>query len=32
MSSRVVPDDIWIYEWDNEAKNFVSLGPAAELI
>jgi branched-chain amino acid transport system substrate-binding protein len=24
--------DIWIYEWSNEANNFVSLGPAAELL
>jgi branched-chain amino acid transport system substrate-binding protein len=26
------PDDIWIYEWDTKEKNFVSIGPAAELI
>ena len=26
------PGDIWIYEWDSKAKNFVSLGPASELI
>ena len=26
------PADIWIYEWDDEAGNFVSLGPAADLI
>lgn len=26
------PDDIWIYEWSNEAENFVSVGPASELI
>ena len=26
------PEDIWIYEWSNEAENFVSLGPAAELL
>ena len=26
------PDDIWIYEWSNEAENFVSVGPAAELL
>lgn len=24
--------DIWIYEWSNEAGDFVSLGPAADLI
>lgn len=24
--------DIWIYEWSNEAGNFVSLGPAADLV
>jgi branched-chain amino acid transport system substrate-binding protein len=24
--------DIWIYEWSNKDKNFVSLGPAADLI
>lgn len=26
------PEDVWIYEWSNEAENFVSLGPAAELL
>jgi branched-chain amino acid transport system substrate-binding protein len=26
------PEDIWIYEWSNDAGNFVSLGPASELI
>jgi branched-chain amino acid transport system substrate-binding protein len=26
------PRDIWIYEWDDKAKNFVSLGPAEELL
>jgi len=26
------PEDIWIYEWDSKAENFVSLGPAAELL
>lgn len=26
------PGDIWIYEWDAKAKNFVSIGPAADLI
>ena len=26
------PEDIWIYEWSNEEENFVSLGPAAELL
>ena len=26
------PGDVWIYEWDSKAKNFVSLGPASELI
>ena len=26
------PEDIWIYEWSNDEGNFVSLGPAAELI
>ena len=26
------PEDIWIYEWSNEEENFVSVGPAAELI
>ena len=26
------PDDIWIYEWDSKAGNFVSLGPASELL
>ena len=26
------PEDIWIYEWSNEAENFVSVGPAAELL
>ena len=25
-------NDIWIYEWDNEAGDFVSLGSAAELV
>lgn len=24
--------DIWIYEWSNDAGDFVSLGPAAELV
>ena len=26
------PGDIWIYEWDSKEGNFVSLGPASELI
>ena len=26
------PEDVWIYEWSNEAGNFVSLGPAGELL
>lgn len=26
------PDDVWIYEWDDKAGNFVSIGPASELI
>ncbi len=26
------PEDIWIYEWSNKEENFVSLGPAAELL
>ena len=26
------PGDIWIYEWDAKAGNFVSLGPAEELL
>jgi branched-chain amino acid transport system substrate-binding protein len=26
------PEDVWIYEWDTKAKNFVSLGAAAELL
>ena len=26
------PEDVWIYEWSNEAQNFVSLGPAGELL
>ncbi|MDQ3982225.1 MAG: hypothetical protein M3271_06035, partial [Actinomycetota bacterium] len=26
------PEDIWVYEWSNEEENFVSLGPASELI
>ena len=26
------PEDVWIYEWSNEEQNFVSLGPAAELL
>jgi len=26
------PGDVWIYEWDTKAKNFLSLGPAAELL
>ena len=26
------PGDIWIYEWDAKADNFVSLGPAEELL
>jgi branched-chain amino acid transport system substrate-binding protein len=26
------PDDVWIYEWDTKAKNFVSLGAASELL
>ena len=25
-------NDIWIYEWSNEAGDFVSLGPAADLV
>ncbi|HWL65735.1 MAG TPA: branched-chain amino acid ABC transporter substrate-binding protein [Actinomycetota bacterium] len=26
------PGDVWIYEWDMKAKNFLSLGPASELL
>lgn len=26
------PGDIWVYEWDDAEGNFVSLGPAAELL
>ena len=26
------PEDVWIYEWSNKEGNFVSLGPASELI
>ena len=26
------PEDIWIYEWSNADENFVSVGPASELI
>ena len=26
------PEDVWIYEWSNEEENFVSLGPASELL
>ena len=26
------PSDIWIYEWDNKAGNFVSLGSASEIL
>lgn len=26
------PDDIWLYEWDDEEGNFVSLGPASDFI
>lgn len=26
------PGDIWIYEWDAQTNNFVSLGPAEELL
>ncbi|HET7482213.1 MAG TPA: branched-chain amino acid ABC transporter substrate-binding protein [Actinomycetota bacterium] len=26
------PEDIWIYQWSDKDKNFVSLGPAAELL
>jgi len=26
------PEDIWVYEWDNNEENFVSLGPANELL
>jgi branched-chain amino acid transport system substrate-binding protein len=26
------PGDIWIYEWDDKTGNFVSLGPAEDLI
>ncbi|HEV2754587.1 MAG TPA: branched-chain amino acid ABC transporter substrate-binding protein [Actinomycetota bacterium] len=26
------PEDIWIYEWSNKDGNFVSLGPASDLI
>jgi branched-chain amino acid transport system substrate-binding protein len=26
------PEDIWIYEWSNADENFISVGPAAELI
>jgi branched-chain amino acid transport system substrate-binding protein len=26
------PEDIWIYEWSNDEGNFVSLGPASDLI
>ena len=26
------PEDIWIYEWSNDEGNFISIGPAADLI
>ena len=26
------PGDVWIYKWDNKVGNFVSLGPAEELL
>ena len=26
------PEDVWIYKWDDKAENFVSLGPASDLI
>ena len=26
------PEDVWIYEWSAEEENFVSLGPAGELL
>ena len=26
------PEDIWVYEWDEAEGNFVSLGPASDLI
>jgi len=26
------PEDVWIYEWSNQEENFVSLGPASELL
>ena len=26
------PEDIWIYEWSEKEENFVSLGPAGELL
>ncbi|MGH2750735.1 MAG: branched-chain amino acid ABC transporter substrate-binding protein [Actinomycetota bacterium] len=26
------PEDIWVYEWDNDEGDFVSLGPASDLI
>ncbi len=26
------PEDIWVYEWSNDEENFVSLGPASDLI
>jgi branched-chain amino acid transport system substrate-binding protein len=26
------PEDVWIYEWDDKVGNFVSLGPAGDLL
>jgi branched-chain amino acid transport system substrate-binding protein len=26
------PEDVWIYEWRDKDENFISLGPAAELL
>ena len=26
------PEDIWVYEWDDEAGDFLSLGPASDLL
>ena len=26
------PEDIWVYEWSNKDKNFISIGPASDLL
>jgi branched-chain amino acid transport system substrate-binding protein len=26
------PDDIWVYEWSNADENFISIGPASDLL